>query len=138
MFTQMRTALVAERILAMTATPDERFAPTLTHKDVLEFATLQGARALGMAQTIGSLEVGKQADVVLLDTRKVNTQPVVDPEGTVVVYADTSNIDTVMVGGVIRKRHGQLVANRLSDDFRLLDNSRDYLLNAAGMKAFTV
>jgi len=138
MFTQMRTALVAERILAMTATPDEKFAPTLTHKDVLEFATLQGARALGMAHTIGSLEVGKQADVVLLDARKVNTQPVVDPEGTVVVYADTSNIDTVMVGGVIRKRHGQLVANRLSDDFRLLNNSRDYLLNAAGMKTFTV
>jgi hypothetical protein len=91
MFTQMRTALVAERILSMTATPDEKFAPTLTHKDVLEFATLQGARALGMAQTIGSLEVGKEADVVLLDTRKVNTQPVVDPEGTVVVYADTAN-----------------------------------------------
>ena len=61
-----------------------------------------------MAHTIGSLDVGKQADVVLLDTRKVNTQPVVDPEGTVVVYADTSNIDTVIVGGVIRKRHGQL------------------------------
>jgi cytosine/adenosine deaminase-related metal-dependent hydrolase len=138
MFTQMRTALVAERILAMTATPDEKFAPTLTHKDVLEFATLQGARALGMAQTIGSLEVGKHADVVLLDTRKVNTQPVVDPEGTVVVYADTANIDTVMVGGVIRKRHGQLVATRLSDDFRLLNNSRDYLLNAAGMKGFNV
>src|SRR6478735_9266396 len=133
MFTQMRTALVAERILAMTPTPDEKFAPTLTHKDVLEFATLQGARALGMAQTIGSLDLGKQADVVMLDTRKVNTQPVVDPEGTVVVYADTSNIDTVIVRGVIRKRHGQLVASRLSVDFTLLDNSRDYLLNAAGM-----
>jgi cytosine/adenosine deaminase-related metal-dependent hydrolase len=89
-----------------------------------------------MAQTIGSLEVGKQADVVLLDTRKVNTQPVVDPEGTVVVYADTSNIDTVIVGGVIHKRHGQLVANHLSDDFSILNGSRDYLLNAAGMKAF--
>jgi cytosine/adenosine deaminase-related metal-dependent hydrolase len=136
MFTQMRTALVAERILSMTATPDEKFAPTLTHKDVLEFATLQGARALGMAQTIGSLEVGKQADVVLLDTMKVNTQPVLDPEGTVVVYADTSNIDTVMVGGVIRKRHGQLVAHHLADDFSVLDSSRDYLLNAAGMKRF--
>jgi acyl CoA:acetate/3-ketoacid CoA transferase alpha subunit len=46
--------------------------------------------------------------------------------------------DTVMVGGVIRKRHGQLVANRLSDDFSLLNNSRDYLLNAAGMQRFDV
>src|SRR2546428_13304093 len=42
MFTQMRTALVQERILAFTETPDERFAPTLTHRDVLEFATIDG------------------------------------------------------------------------------------------------
>jgi cytosine/adenosine deaminase-related metal-dependent hydrolase len=72
----------------------------------------------------------------MLDTRKVNTQPVIDPEGTVVVYADTSNIDTVIVGGVIRKRHGKLLANRLSADFALLASSRDYLLKAAGMTGF--
>ena len=44
MFTQMRTALVQERILAFTETPDTAFAPTLTHRDVLEFATIDGAR----------------------------------------------------------------------------------------------
>src|SRR5207248_2250545 len=43
MFTQMRTALVAERIRSHTGTPDEAFAPTLTHRDVLEFATIDGA-----------------------------------------------------------------------------------------------
>ena len=48
MFTQMRTALVYERILAFTDTPDEAFAPTLTHRDVLEFATIEGARTVGL------------------------------------------------------------------------------------------
>ena len=46
MFTQMRTALVQERILAFTDTPDIAFAPTLTHRDVLEFATIDGAKRL--------------------------------------------------------------------------------------------
>src|SRR4029079_2216215 len=48
MFTQMRTALVAERIRSHTDTPDEAFAPTLTHRDVLEFATIDGARAIAL------------------------------------------------------------------------------------------
>ena len=45
MFTQMRTALVYDRILEFTDTPDDAFAPKLTHRDVLEFATIDGARA---------------------------------------------------------------------------------------------
>ena len=53
MFTQMRTALVHERIGAFTDTPDEAFEPTLTHKDVLEFATIEGARACALDDKSG-------------------------------------------------------------------------------------
>ncbi len=60
MFTQMRTALVYERILAFTDTPDEPFAPTLTHRDVLEFATIEGARACGLDHKVGSLTPGSR------------------------------------------------------------------------------
>ena len=63
----MRTALVQERILAFTDTPDTAFAPTLTHRDVLEFATIDGARACALDHKIGSLKPGKQADIVVLD-----------------------------------------------------------------------
>ena len=65
MFTQMRTALVQERILAFTETPDIAFAPTLTHRDVLEFATIDGARACALDHKIGTITPGKQADIIL-------------------------------------------------------------------------
>src|SRR4026207_1259008 len=54
MFTQMRTALAYDRILEFTDTPDVAFAPTLTHKDVLEFATIDGARPIGAGDRVGS------------------------------------------------------------------------------------
>ena len=94
MFTQMRTALVQERILAFTETPDTAFAPTLTHRDVLEFATIDGARACALDHKIGTLTPGKQADIMLIRTDQVNVAPIIDPVATVVICADTSNIDT--------------------------------------------
>src|SRR5919198_147280 len=99
MFTQMRTALVAERIGAFTESPDLAFAPTLSHRDVLEFATIEGARACALEDKVGSLTAGKQADMVLLKTNAINTAPVVKPVATIVVFADTSNVDSVFVAG---------------------------------------
>src|SRR5213082_1825737 len=109
MFTQMRTALAYDRILEFTDTPDVAFAPTLTHTDVLEFATIDGARSIRLEDKIGSLTPGKQADVVLLNADAINTAPVIDPHGTIVAFADTSNVDTVFVAGEAKKRGGQLL-----------------------------
>ena len=133
MFTQMRTALVQERILAFTETPDTAFAPTLTHRDVLEFATIEGARACALDQKIGTLTPGKQADIVLIRTDQVNVAPVIDPVATVVICADTSNIDTVIVAGRIVKQNGQLLRVDLPRLLQRLANARDHLLSKAGM-----
>ena len=132
MFTQMRTALVQERILAFTETPDMPFAPTLTHRDVLEFATIDGARACALDHKVGTISPGKQADIVLIRTDQVNVAPVVDPVATVVIAADTSNVDTVMVAGRIVKHNGQLARVDLPSLLRRLDGARDYLLSQAG------
>ena len=132
MFTQMRTALVQERILAFTDTPDIAFAPTLTHRDVLEFATIDGARACALDHKIGTITQGKQADIVLIRTDQVNVAPVVDPVASVVIAADTSNVDTVMVAGQIVKQNGQLTRVDLPSLLRRLDGARDYLLSKAG------
>jgi cytosine/adenosine deaminase-related metal-dependent hydrolase len=129
MFTQMRTALVHERIGAFTDTPDEAFEPTLTHRDVLEFATIGGARACALENKVGSLAPGKQADIVLLKVNAINTAPMVDPVGTIVVFADTSNVDSVFVAGRAVKRNGELVDADLDDIFRKLDESRNHILS---------
>jgi 5-methylthioadenosine/S-adenosylhomocysteine deaminase len=130
MFTQMRTALVQNRIGAFTDTPDEAFAPTLTHRDVLEFATIDGARACALEDKVGSLTPGKQADIVLLNVNAINTAPMVDPVGTIVVFSDTSNVDSVFVAGRAVKRHGALVGANLQDIFGKLDESRNHILGA--------
>jgi cytosine/adenosine deaminase-related metal-dependent hydrolase len=129
MFTQMRTALVYERIGAFTDTPDEAFEPTLSHREVLEFATIGGARAVALEDRVGSLTPGKQADIVLLKTNAINTAPMVDPIGTIVVFADTSNVDSVFVAGQAVKRGGVLVGANLDETFRKLDEARNHILS---------
>jgi cytosine/adenosine deaminase-related metal-dependent hydrolase len=133
MFTQMRTALVHERIGAFTDTPDEAFEPTLTHREVLELATIGGARACALDGKVGSLAPGKQADIVLLKVNAINTAPMVDPIGTIVVFADTSNVDSVFVAGRAVKRNGQLVGAELDRIFEKLDQSRNHILSGGGL-----
>jgi 5-methylthioadenosine/S-adenosylhomocysteine deaminase len=129
MFTQMRTALAYDRILCFTDTPDEAFAPTLSHRDVLEFATIDGARACALEDRTGSLTPGKQADIVLLQTQAINTAPMLDPLGTIVVFSDTSNVDSVFVAGNAVKRNGELVGHDLKSVFRKLEESRNHILS---------
>ena len=133
MFTQMRTALAYDRILGFTDTPDEAFAPTLTHRDVLEFATIVGAGACGLEDKVGSLTPGKQGDVVLLKVDAINTAPMIDPLGTIVVFSDTSNVDSVFVAGKAVKRNGELVGHDLGKVFRQLEESRNHILSQGGL-----
>jgi cytosine/adenosine deaminase-related metal-dependent hydrolase len=133
MFTQMRTALAYDRILEFTDTPDVAFAPTITHQDVLEFATIDGARSIGLEDRVGSLTPGKQADIVLLKVNAINTAPMVDPIGTIVVFSDTSNVDSVFVAGRAVKRNGELVGANLDNVFAKLDESRNHILAAGDL-----
>ena len=133
MFTQMRTAFVQERIQAFTDTPDEPFAPTLTHRDVLEFATIDGARACALDHKVGSITPGKDADLVLIRADQINTAPMIDPVATVVISADTSNVDSVFVAGRAVKRGGKLVDVDVTRAIDMVEQSRDYLLPKAGL-----
>ncbi|MDH3189313.1 MAG: amidohydrolase family protein [Acidimicrobiia bacterium] len=82
----------------------------LTTRDVIKYATVDSAAAIGMASSIGSLEPGKQADIVVLRTDLPNIHPVNDPIGAVVWGMDTSNVSWVFVGGEPLVREGALVA----------------------------
>ncbi len=76
--------------------------------DVLHMATTHGARALGMEQEIGSLEVGKQADIILVDTLRPHNVPMHDPVATLVYSAQGQDVTDVMVAGEILMRDSQI------------------------------
>ena len=80
----------------------------LSPRRVLEMATIDGAHALGLGETIGSITPGKRADVILLRTRDLNMAPFSDPVRMAVQSAQPSNVDTVIVDGRILKRSGRL------------------------------
>jgi cytosine/adenosine deaminase-related metal-dependent hydrolase len=132
MFTQMRTALAHDRIGHFGGDPDVAFAPSLTHHDVLRFATIAGAAACGLEARTGSLTPGKDADIILIRADAINTFPVIDPLGTIVTSADTSNVDTVLVRGEVRKRDGRLTGVDLPALRATVQRSRDHVLAAAG------
>ena len=88
----------------------------------------QDERAIGLDDQVGSLTPGKQADILLLKTNAINTAPMVDPIGTIVVFADTSNVDSVFVAGRAVKRNGELVGADLESVFAKLDESRNHVL----------
>jgi 5-methylthioadenosine/S-adenosylhomocysteine deaminase len=114
MFTEMRCAFAAERWRSNDSVwESEEPLPedALTARDMLQMATLDGAHVVGLESRTGSLTPGKQADVVMIDGHAPAVAPVIDPVGAVVLSADTSNVDTVIVGGTIRKRGGKLLAD---------------------------
>lgn len=131
MFTQMRFVFATERMLANEAAFEAGSVEEPVHlsvRDVLEFATIEGARVCGLDERTGSLTPGRQADVVLLRFDDTNTFPLIDPVSTVVLQADTRNIDTVIVNGKILKRGGRLVAADLAHARDLAACSLEYLL----------
>jgi cytosine/adenosine deaminase-related metal-dependent hydrolase len=90
---------------------DDGTAPSefgISARRVLEMGTIGGARALGLADRIGSLTPGKRADLILVRTDAINMAPMADPARMIVQAAQPANVDTVMVDGRILKRHGKL------------------------------
>jgi len=131
MFTQIRAAFAIERarVNAIAWEADTPVPETmLTARDMLQMATINGARVAGVADRTGSLTPGKKADVVVIDATALNVAPVIDPVAAVTLCADVSNVETVIIDGVVRKRDGRLVADAAAAR-RLVDASRDYLVS---------
>jgi 5-methylthioadenosine/S-adenosylhomocysteine deaminase len=105
----------------------------LTVREILQAATIDGAYVAGVEDRTGSLTPGKQADIVIIEAKSLNMAPVIDPVAAVVLSADVSNVDTVLVAGQVKKRDGKLLAD--VDKARAdVEASRDYLLAATAEK----
>jgi 5-methylthioadenosine/S-adenosylhomocysteine deaminase len=113
--------------------PNGTVPAPLTTRDVLRFATINGAKALGLDRKTGSLTVGKEADIIILDATRINVAPLNQVPGAVVSLMDRTNVETVIVAGKIRKWKGLLLDNSSGAPMDLgglraqLSASRDYL-----------
>ncbi len=136
MFTQMRSvASLQHALLFEKKLEGKRNVPApLTSRDLLEFATIEGARANGLIDKTGSLTPGKEADIIMLRTDRPNIFPINDPIGAVVWGMDTSNVDSVFVAGRPLKRNGQLLGVDLNRIRKMAYESRDYVVSTSGFK----
>ncbi|MCO6008122.1 amidohydrolase family protein [Actinoallomurus purpureus] len=123
MFATMRTAYAVQRGLD----------GGLNSRDLLKFATVDGAQACGLAARTGSLTPGKDADIILLRANDPTAFPVTDPAGTIVAAGHPGLVDTVLVAGRVVKRDGQLVGMDLSALQTRLLESRNRIAAAAGI-----
>jgi cytosine/adenosine deaminase-related metal-dependent hydrolase len=127
MFTQMRVLLAVQRMRAIGSSTSR-----ITTRDVLGFATLDGARSIGLESVTGSLTPGKQADLLIVEAEAINNMPLNDPVGTLVLGADPRNISTVLVAGRTVKSDGYLLGVDLDELRREVTASRDAILKTAG------
>jgi 5-methylthioadenosine/S-adenosylhomocysteine deaminase len=129
MFNQMRSVLALQRTIASA----QGKAP-VSARDVLRWATLEGAKANGLDHKVGTLTPGKQADMVLLRTDRLNVTPLNDPVTAVVAGMDTSNVDTVIIAGRAMKQGGLLLHVDWPAVMRMAEEARQYVIDKSGFR----
>src|ERR1700722_3250438 len=137
MFMEMRVALYIQRAVAQNRkfSGDQNPPKPLMVRDVLYCATMGGAHCAGLDDKIGSLAPGKEADLLMIRTDDINLYPSNNAIGTVVQAAERSNIDTVIIGGRVRKYRGRVVGLDMVSLKAMIDESRNHLFTAAGYRA---
>ena len=136
MFAEMRVAFYIQRALLQNKrfAGEQNLAQPVNVRDVLECATMNGAVCAGLADKIGSISPGKEADIVIIRSDDINLYPSNNAVGSVVQAADRSNVDTVIIGGRIRKQNGRLVGLDVNRLKRIVEESRAYLFAANNYK----
>jgi len=146
-FTQMRSAMTMQRMVVnqmileqgnfyppnQWPTPAAGTPPLLTVRDVLRFATINGAKGLRLDSKTGSLTPGKEADILILDATAPNVFPVNNVPGAVVSLMERTNVETVIVAGKVRKWKGRLLGVDLPRLRQQLEASRDFIFAKAGV-----
>lgn len=130
-FTQMHAIFASERARrnGIAWDTDTDATDLINVRQVLRWATLDGAKVAGLGDRTGSITPGKKADIVIIDGSAVNVAPIIDPVAAVVCAADVSNVKTVFIDGKIQKQDGRLVAN-LTSPRDLVMASRDFLVGS--------
>ncbi|WP_430789584.1 amidohydrolase family protein [Actinoplanes sp. G11-F43] len=140
LFSAMRTTLGADRSREHLEAHAGKQTVTNHHlraDHVVDWATRGGARSLGMDSEVGSLTVGKQADVVLLKNDASPVMfPILNPYGHVAFQAQRGDVHTVLVGGRVVKRDGRLVDADLASARAKVQATVDHLRETMGEEAW--
>jgi 5-methylthioadenosine/S-adenosylhomocysteine deaminase len=106
LFAEMNTAAKLHKVNTLDPT-------VLDAATVLKMATLDGAKTLGLDDKIGSLEPGKSADIIIIDTQKPHLTPMYNPISHLVYAAKGSDVSTSIINGVVVMENGQLLSLEL-------------------------
>jgi 5-methylthioadenosine/S-adenosylhomocysteine deaminase len=133
-FTVMRTVFAFQRmqIFARARSGVQDLPPLLTCREVLEFATIEGARCAHLDGKVGTLTPGKDADIVMLRADRLSLWPLNNAPGTVVNLMNPGNVDTVFIAGKVRKWRGNLVGVDVPRLMRMAEEARDAVMRRTG------
>jgi 5-methylthioadenosine/S-adenosylhomocysteine deaminase len=134
MWTQMRALFGFQRQLAHSRRhAGENDARLLEVDDVLEYATVSGAVSARLEAKVGTLAVGKQADIILLRADLINVLPVNNMKAAVVLSMDPRNVDTVMVAGRVVKSDGKMLGVDMQQLSSRIYDRRDRVFEEANV-----
>lgn len=108
LFSQMRLFANAHK----TYNHDRALFPA---KEIVRLATIGGAETLGLADQVGSIEIGKKADLTIIETKSVNMFPIFDPYSAIVYSANAANVASVWVNGQQLVNEKQMVEQNLEE-----------------------
>jgi cytosine/adenosine deaminase-related metal-dependent hydrolase len=132
-FSVMRQTFSFQRwqILERGRKGEQKLPPLLTSRDLLEFATVEGARCANIDDKIGTLSPGKEADIVMLKADQLGLWPLSNAAGAVVNQANPGHVENVFIAGKVRKWRGKLVGVDIGRALRLAQEARDAVLRRA-------
>ena len=133
-FTVMRSTFTFQRnqLFQRARNGEQNLPPLLSCRELLEFATIEGARCANIDSKVGTLTPGKDADILLLTADRLNIWPLNNAAGVVVNQMNPGNVDTVFIAGKVKKWRGNLVGVDMPRVLRLVQEARDAVMRRAG------
>jgi 5-methylthioadenosine/S-adenosylhomocysteine deaminase len=135
-FTVMRSTYTLQRLLVLQRARqgEQNLPPLLSCRDLLEFATISGARCANLDGKVGTLTPGKEADILMLRADRLDVWPLNNAPMAVVNMMNPGHVDTVFIAGKPKKWRGNLVGVDVARVLRLVEEARDGVLRRAGFQ----
>jgi cytosine/adenosine deaminase-related metal-dependent hydrolase len=134
-FSLMRSTFAYQRlrVLQRARGGEQNLPVLLTCRDLLEFATIEGARCANLDDKVGTLTPGKDADIVMLRADALDVWPLNNAPGAVVNLMSPRHVEAVLIAGKIKKWRGSLVGVDLARVRRLAQEARDGVMRRANV-----